>query len=182
MWFFSDESTFSSRWDQRKRVWQTENTCFGPQNSQKVAASARLYVNVWGAILHKGLVPLGRIDGRFTTAAYSTLLEHDMVLCVLNGPHPDGFYFFKQDLSAVTPLKDVARLLEGRGVMQLQWCAKGADMNIIELVWGRMKVNLPELPLKLANSDQLWEAIEHEWNRLQRDTAFIEALYASLPR
>lgn len=63
-----------------------------------------------------------------------TLLEHQMIPYVLNGPHPDGCYFFQQDLSPVHTSKDMARLLKERGVMQLQWCAKGANMNITEHV------------------------------------------------
>ncbi|KAH6943830.1 hypothetical protein HPB50_000124 [Hyalomma asiaticum] len=35
---FSDESTFSSRWDQQKRAWRMENTRFCPQNIKEVAA------------------------------------------------------------------------------------------------------------------------------------------------
>lgn len=53
-----------------KREWRTENTRFSPQNIQEVAASGRVSVNVWGAISHKGLGPLVRIDARFTSAAY----------------------------------------------------------------------------------------------------------------
>ncbi|KAH6923652.1 hypothetical protein HPB50_004392 [Hyalomma asiaticum] len=39
---FSDESTFSSRWDQQKRVWRVQNTRFCPQNMKEVAASELL--------------------------------------------------------------------------------------------------------------------------------------------
>lgn len=117
-------------------------------------------------ISHEGLGPLVRIGGRFTSAAYCTLLEQQMIPYVLNRPHPDGCYFFQQDLSPVHTSKDVARLFEERGVVQREWCTKGADMNIIQHVWGRMKVSLSKLSLELANSDQLWEPIEHEWKRL----------------
>ncbi|XP_077486466.1 uncharacterized protein LOC144097693 [Amblyomma americanum] len=36
---FSDESTFSTRWDQQKRVWRMENTRVCPQNIKEVDAS-----------------------------------------------------------------------------------------------------------------------------------------------
>ncbi|XP_075530153.1 uncharacterized protein LOC142563485 [Dermacentor variabilis] len=35
---FSDESTFSSRWEKQRRVWRMENTRFSPQNVKQVAA------------------------------------------------------------------------------------------------------------------------------------------------
>ncbi|KAH6924680.1 hypothetical protein HPB50_021821 [Hyalomma asiaticum] len=82
---FSDESTFSSRWDQQKRVWRMENTRFCPQDINEVAAS------------------------------------------------------------------------------------------------GRTSANLSRLSLDLVTADELWEAMQEEWKRIQEDTAFIEALYRSLP-
>ncbi|KAH6930546.1 hypothetical protein HPB50_014673 [Hyalomma asiaticum] len=57
---FPDESTFSSRWDQQKRVWRMENTRFYPQNIKEVAASGRTSVNVGAAISRDGLSPLQR--------------------------------------------------------------------------------------------------------------------------
>ncbi|KAH6922320.1 hypothetical protein HPB50_013138 [Hyalomma asiaticum] len=166
---FYDESTLSSRWDQQKRVWRMENTCFSPQNIKDVAASGRTSVNVWAAISRDGLSPLVRISGKFTSAAYCTLLEHEMIPYVLNGPHPDGCYVFLQGLSPVHTAKEVARILDERGVMRLEWCAMGADMNIVEHVWVRMKANLSRLSLDLVTADELWEAMQEEWKRIQAD-------------
>lgn len=58
--------------------------------------------------------------------------------------------------------KDVARILDERGVMRLEWCSKGADINIIEHVWERMKANLSRLSLDLVTADELWEALQEE--------------------
>lgn len=159
-----------------------KNTRFSPQNVKQVAASGRTSVNVWAAISRDGLSPIVRIPGRFTSSAYCTLLEHEMIPYALNGPHPDGYYLFQQDLSPVHTAKVVARLLGELGVRSLEWCAKGADMNIIEHVWARMKANLSRLSLDSTTSDELWEAIKREWKHLQDDKAFIEALYVSLPK
>lgn len=160
-----------------KSVAHGEHTLLSAEHQ----ASGRTSVNVWAAISRDGLSPLVRISGKFTSAAYCTLLEHEMIPYVLNGPHPDGCYLFQQDLSPMHTAKEVARVLDERGVMRLEWCAKGADMNIIEHVWARMKANLSRLSLDLVTADELWEAIQEEWKRIQADTSFIEALYRSLP-
>ncbi|KAG0410584.1 hypothetical protein HPB47_012284 [Ixodes persulcatus] len=53
---FSDESTFSTRWDQQKRVWRPCHTRHNPEYVQHVAASGRCAVNVWGVLTRQGLV------------------------------------------------------------------------------------------------------------------------------
>lgn len=143
--------------------------------------SGRTSVNVWAAISHDGLSPLLKLSGKFTSAAYCKLFEHEMIPYVLNGPHMDGCYLFQQDLSPVHTAKEVARILDERGAMRLEWCAKGADTSIIEHVLARMKANLSRLSLDLVTADELWEARQEEWKRIQADTSFIAALYRSLP-
>ncbi|KAH6939830.1 hypothetical protein HPB50_021875 [Hyalomma asiaticum] len=44
-----------------------------------------------------------------------------------------------------------------------------------------MKANLSRLSLDLVTADELWEAMQEEWKRIEEDTSFIEALYRSLP-
>lgn len=65
------------------------------------------------AISRKG--PMVKIDGRFTSAAYCTLLKQQVIICALNGPHPNVYSFFQQDLSPVHTSEDKAHLLEDRG-------------------------------------------------------------------
>ncbi|KAH7936256.1 hypothetical protein HPB52_021086 [Rhipicephalus sanguineus] len=46
---FSDECTFTTKWDQRARVWRPDRTRFRPEFVQRVAASGRTVVSVWAA-------------------------------------------------------------------------------------------------------------------------------------
>ncbi|KAH6948725.1 hypothetical protein HPB50_026026 [Hyalomma asiaticum] len=178
---FSDESAFSTRWDQQQRVWRLEGTPFTQQNSKHVAGSGRTAVNVWGAISFPGLGPLVRIEGKFNSAAYCDILEYVLIPYVLDGPWPDGYCHYQHDLSPVYTAKRVRTLLDALGVNCLEWPPKAADINIIENVWGLIKSNLSKRSLNTLNADELWEAIQEEWLRLQQDNAFVEALYRSLP-
>ncbi|KAH9383892.1 hypothetical protein HPB48_025738 [Haemaphysalis longicornis] len=76
---FTDESTFTTRFDQQQRVWRTENTRFDASNIQRVASSGRCGVSVWGAISKDGLGPLVRLQGRFNAATYKDLLDTVML-------------------------------------------------------------------------------------------------------
>ncbi|KAH7984580.1 hypothetical protein HPB52_022854 [Rhipicephalus sanguineus] len=80
---FSDESTFSTRWDQRKRVWRPLNC------------------SVWGAISKDGLGPLVRLEGPFTASRYCDVITRHLVPYALDGPFSDGCYFFQHDRSPI---------------------------------------------------------------------------------
>ncbi|KAH6933857.1 hypothetical protein HPB50_018612 [Hyalomma asiaticum] len=75
---FTDESSFTTRWDQRQRVWRPQNCRHMPEYMQRVAASVRSTVSVWGAVTAEGLGPLVRIEGRCTADAH--LLDDVAVL------------------------------------------------------------------------------------------------------
>ncbi|KAH7977305.1 hypothetical protein HPB49_000498 [Dermacentor silvarum] len=83
--------------------------------------------------------------------------------------------------SPVHTAKKVDGLLQQRGVTVLMWPPQSPDLNIIEDVWGRMKTSLSRLCLYGKSADDLWAAVNEEWERLKCDSSFTEALYRSLP-
>ncbi|KAG0428629.1 hypothetical protein HPB47_024416 [Ixodes persulcatus] len=60
-------------------------------------------------------------------------------------------------------------------------CPKGADLNIIENVWGRMKAAMARRPLHRATADELWRFVLEEWEKLRNERNSISALFSSLP-
>ncbi|KAH6919451.1 hypothetical protein HPB50_029560 [Hyalomma asiaticum] len=66
--------------------------------------------------------------------------------------------------------------------MTLDWPPKGADMNVIENVWGILKHNLSKMGLHTATPDELWQAIKSEREKLKAYSDVVPALYDSLPR
>lgn len=161
-------------------MWRPVNARYDPLYVQEVASSGRTAVNVWGAVSRDGLGVLHRIEGPLTSAKYCDILDYVMIPYALDGPFPDGDFLFQQDLSPVHTAKVVEELLNMRGVRCLRWVPKGADLNIIEAVWGRMKVRLCKRGLHSSSADELWSAVEGEWMRLQNERSFIDNLYASL--
>ncbi|KAM7313614.1 hypothetical protein ISCGN_003467 [Ixodes scapularis] len=166
---------------QYEREHAAVDRLYDPEFLQEVAASGRSVVKVWGAVSYQGLGPLYRIEGRLTSENYCNILDDVMLPYVLGGPFPDGNFFIQQDLSPVHTAGKVRTLLEERYVRQRSWPPKGADMNIIEHIWGLMKRNLAKQSLHSASTDDLWNAVEAEWNRLRGRTDIVEALFQSLP-
>lgn len=85
-YFFSDESTFTTRWDQKQRVWRPVDARYDPLYVQEVASSGRTAVNVWGAVSRDGLGVLHRIEGPLTSAKYCDILNYVMIPYTLDGP------------------------------------------------------------------------------------------------
>ncbi|KAM7287259.1 putative transposable element tc1 transposase [Ixodes scapularis] len=145
---FSDESTFTTMWDQRLRVWRPD--CH-------------------------------RIEGSLTSQIYCEVIDYVMLPYVLDGPFPDGDFTYQHDLSPVHTSGMVRRLLEERCAIELPWPPKGADLNIIENVWGCMEAAMARRPLHRATADELWRFVLEEWEKLRNERNFVSALFSSLP-
>ncbi|KAH9364992.1 hypothetical protein HPB48_015317 [Haemaphysalis longicornis] len=76
---------------------------------------------------------------------------------------------------------DTVEHLQQTGIGQLALVPKGADINIIKNVWGRMKVALNRTPMPSATEDELRAAVLAEWQRLASGTSLVTALNESLP-
>ncbi|KAG0426959.1 hypothetical protein HPB47_025985 [Ixodes persulcatus] len=107
---------------------------YDPHFIQEVAASGRRCVNVWGAISRQGLGPIFRIDGRLTSEVYSDIIDHVLFPYVLNGPFPDGDFWFQHDPSPIHTSRSTKTLLAERDIRELPWPPKGAYVNIVENV------------------------------------------------
>ncbi|KAH6926335.1 hypothetical protein HPB50_017323 [Hyalomma asiaticum] len=178
---FTDESSCTTRWDQRQRVWRPENSRYRPEYLQRVAASGLSAVCVWGLVTKEGLGPLVRIEDRYTSEGYCAILDDVMVPYLLNGPFREGDYVLQQDNSPVHTSRRVTRFFEDRGINTLSWPPQSPDLNIIENVWGLLKTALARWSLHGLSADDLWGAIKEEWERLRSDSSLTAALYNSLP-
>ncbi|KAG0420208.1 hypothetical protein HPB47_003608 [Ixodes persulcatus] len=179
---FSDESTFCTQLDQQRRVWRPDNFRYDPYFIQEWAASGRRCVNVWGAISHQGLGPIFRINGRLTSKVYSDIIDHVLIPYVLDGPFPDRDFWFQLDLNPIHTSRSTKTLLAERGIRELPWPHKGADVNIVENVWGIIKSKLSTQELHRASLKKLWEAVQREWNDLRNNDDLVLHLYGILPQ
>ncbi|KAH7962574.1 hypothetical protein HPB52_016956 [Rhipicephalus sanguineus] len=93
-----------------------------------------------------------------------------------------------EDLSIVAAAADAPRALlqELRQILQLRhsrstWPPQSLDLQIIENVWGSLKISLVRHPLHGLPADRLWSTIVSDWDAPRVKTSLIEPLCASLP-
>ncbi|KAH8024495.1 hypothetical protein HPB51_025122 [Rhipicephalus microplus] len=178
---FSDESTFSSRWDQERRVGRPMNSRYSPQYTQSVFASGRCPVSVWAAMTREGLGPLVLNDGNLSASTYSLIIEIELLPYVLNVPFNDGCFVYQHDRNPIRTARSVISLLEGLAVRSLEWPPVGADVNSIENVWGLVKRRLAAGNLRSSTKETLFAATQEEWEALPSRPEIVAALYNSMP-
>lgn len=66
---------------------------------------------------------------------------------------PNHNVSFQQDLAPVQTVRVVTNHLQQCGIEKLGWVPKSADMNIIENMWGRIKVAKVRTPNYSATDD-----------------------------
>ncbi|KAH6941879.1 hypothetical protein HPB50_023685 [Hyalomma asiaticum] len=136
---------------------------------------------MWGATSCNRLDVLHCINGNLTAEEYKDIMDFVLIPYAHEGPFPDGLYLFQHDFSLVHTAKRVKQLLFQCGVQLLKWLSKGADLNIIEHLWARLKKRLRKISLNSASPDALRNAVATEWKCLKEDKAFVGALYLSMP-
>ncbi|KAH9364996.1 hypothetical protein HPB48_018487 [Haemaphysalis longicornis] len=121
-----------------------------------------------------------RHTGALTAAKFCHILD-TVVGPYTSGVFPNGDFLSQQDLTPVHTARSVQARLQQTGIEQLAWVPKGADINVIENAWGRMKVALNRTPMPSATEDELRVAVLAEWQRLASDTSLVTALNESRP-
>ncbi|KAG0426086.1 hypothetical protein HPB47_026796, partial [Ixodes persulcatus] len=179
---FSDESTFSTRQDERVRVWRPHGAPNDPPYVQRVASSGRTSVNVWGAISKHGLGPLHRVVGRLTSTSYCDVVDTVLIPFVRSGLFPNGNFLFQQDLAPIHTARTVKDHLRQCGIEELPWVPKGADLSIIENVWGRMKAAMVRTPIYSTTEDQLPPCLHVRLKGLQSGRKYFFSLDLSVVR
>nr|XP_037270947.1 XK-related protein 6-like isoform X3 [Rhipicephalus microplus] len=178
---FTGDTSFTTRWNLRQEAWRPENSRYSPKYPLEVAASDRSAVFVWGLVTKEGLGPLVLIKDTYTSECYCSILDDVMVPYLSEGPFPEGDYILQQNNSPVHRSRKVTTFLENRGINILSWPPQSPDLNIIESVWDLMKTALQSRSLHGVSADDLWEAINEEWERLRSDRSLTADLYNSLP-
>ncbi|KAH7932903.1 hypothetical protein HPB49_004675 [Dermacentor silvarum] len=80
----------------------TRGSEYMPEFIQRVAASGRSAVSVWGAITFQGLGPLVRIEGRFNADSYYSILDDVLLPYLVEGPtFPDNEFILQHDNSPI---------------------------------------------------------------------------------
>ncbi|KAL3244439.1 hypothetical protein MRX96_002203 [Rhipicephalus microplus] len=152
------------------------------ENIRSVGASGRVSVNVWGAITYACLGALFRIPGRLTAEVYNEIIDDVLLPFAINGPFPDGCFYFQHDGCPVHNASTVQENLNASGIAHLCWPPESPDLHVIENVWRLMKAGLARANLAKNDADTLRKHVEMERNALRQDPNLVKCLFASIPK
>jgi transposase len=143
--------------------------------------SGRQSLMIWGCMAHGRLGPLIRIPKDEKTGK-------DYVRLVLSGPLWDFYTELYEERGVVAVMEDGApvhrsavakRFRTSHQLEVLPHPAQSPDVNPIEHVWKRLKTKINERPVQPKNIEELWVAIQEEWEKV--DVEFINTLVKSMP-
>ncbi|KAH8033137.1 hypothetical protein HPB51_007754 [Rhipicephalus microplus] len=152
-----------------------------PELIQRVTASSRGSVSVWGAITPAGLGPLVKIHNKLNTVMYCAVLGNIMLPYLLNRPFSDGYFILQQDNFPIHKCRKVGAFLVSRCVPVLEWPAQYQDLSTIEEVWGTMKASMARRPLHGLSADALWAVVTEDWEQLRVNRSFCASLHSFWP-
>ena len=70
--------------------------------------------------------------------------------------------------------------MDENDIKTMEWPAKSPDLNIIENVWFKMKIELQKISETVDSRDQLYDKIFQIWTNISVD--YIINLYSSIPK
>ena len=143
--------------------------------------SGRQSLMIWGCMAHGRLGPLIRIPKDQKNGA-------DYVKLVLGGPLWDIYTELSEQRGQVAVMEDGAPVHRSKVAKDFRTShqmevfphpAQSPDLNPIEHVWMRLKVRVNERSQVPQNVDELWEALQEEWAKI--DMEIINNLVKSMP-
>ena len=169
---FSDESSVELHPSRRTYCRRPVGTRLDPRFTQKTVKFGGGKIMVWGYIQYGGVREICKVDGNINSLKYQEVLSAHYI------PNHTRGQILQQDGAPSHTSISTLKFLKGKKVKVLQdWPAQSPDMNIIEHVWGKMKVDAWKM--KPKNLNELWEACKTAFFALPDD--FINKLFESLP-
>ena len=167
---FTDESKMQFYSNIRKRLCKTRATpiCekqkFGPA------------VMLWGGVSLRGQTPLATVVGNINSDAYIKILSENLIPSIKQ-VYPEGFVL-QQDNAPCHVSKKTKAFLISEGVELMEWPPNSPDLNVIENVWGLMKIRLSAVERTTVKD---WkDRIQQTWKDLSFD--YMKSLIDSMPK
>jgi hypothetical protein len=178
--FFTDESKFLLFGSDGIQYCQRgPNEEFSRQNVDPCVKHGGGKIMVWGGIHSTGFGRLVRIDGIMTGKMYCDILQEGVLGSLSDlGLEPSDI-IFQQDNDPKHTSRVALAWIEENLDETLPWPPNSPDMSIIEHVWDILGVRVQRRNPRPTNIEQLWAALQEEWNTLGMD--YLDKLYESMP-
>ena len=137
-------------------------------------------VMIWGCMTSEGPGFMCKIEGTMDQHLYKSILEGELIQTIdWYGMDPTKV-IFQQDNDPKHRSKTVMSWLDQQEFDVFEWPSQSPDLNPIEHLWATLKRRLNEYDHPPSGILELWERIEVEWNKIDKETCM--RLIESMPR
>lgn len=169
---FSDETKVNI-WgsDGCKYYWKRPGDPLQPHHVEVIMKHGGGSVIMWSCMTSEGAGYACQVyDGAMDSATYQhilgTTLKDSVDYYGINWPS----WYFQQDNDPKHKSKSTLKWLQDNRVNVISdWPAQSPDLNPMEHIWRQLKLNLSLYKTHAKNTQELWERIEKEWNKFDKD-------------
>jgi len=168
---WSDESkynVFGS--DGRQYHWKKPGASLQSHHITPTVKHGGGSIFVWGCITARGVGFMCRINDGLDAELYQSILKGELLDTLNWYGLEKGSIIFQHDNDPKHTARSTKDLLRELDLNVLQWPSQSPDLNPIEQIWNELDRRIRNLENLPKNKEELWTAIETEWERLEVDT------------
>jgi hypothetical protein len=165
--------------DGRSWCWIGDGEDLQERHIKQVVKYGGGSVMIWGCMTSEGPGFMCKIEGTMDRHLYKSILEGDLVQTINWYNMDPRMVIFQQDNDSKHRSKLVMDWLNEQEFDVLEWPAQSPDLNPIEHLWATLKRRLNEYEHPANGILELWERIESEWAKIDKETCL--RLIESMP-
>ena len=175
---FSDECKVEIGNNHKVYVWRKAGEEWD-RDCLRTPVVKRLSLMIWGCITYNGIGLISVLNGNMNAQNYLDVLENNL-WPIFARHFPNQPYIFQDDNAPIHRAHIVNNYMEENNVTTMEWPAQSADLNIIENVWKKLKVELENQAVNITTRVILEDAIRTVWSEISQE--YIQNLYFSIPK
>ena len=164
--------------DNRVLVWRRPGEEWTPP-CLNPGRGSRLSLMIWGCITYEGVGTITVVTGNINALKYIEIVDN-FVWPVIARHFPADNYIYQDDNAPVHRAQIVKDYMEQNQLHGMEWPAQSPDLNIIENMWRKIKIELQKQAHNITTKAQMETAIRDIWTNISLE--FIRKLYDSIPR
>ncbi|CAC5409088.1 unnamed protein product [Mytilus coruscus] len=128
--------------------------------------------------LNPGVGTITVVTGNINALKYIEVVDN-FVLPVIARHFPGDNYIYQDDNAPVHRANSVKIYMQQNQLHGMEWPAQSPDLNIIENMWRKIKLELQKQPHIITTKAQMETAIRNIWTNIPLE--FKRKLYESIP-
>jgi DDE superfamily endonuclease len=155
--------------DGRSWCWKGDGEGYKPQHVKQTVKHGGGSVMIWGCMTAHGPGFMCRILDKMNQHLYKSILESELLKTIEWYDMEAEKVIFQQDNDPKHCARSVQEWLSEQPFEVLDWPPQSPDLNPIEHLWAILKRRLNQYERPPNGMIELWERIEAEWNKIDKD-------------